>query len=275
MAFNSKDFIAEVLKDSKLDETKKAVLLEVASDPSVSKRFQDLHEGSLRQSEFSKKMDELNKTKKGVQDYWSGLVEWKKTEEQRFEEELKRLKQRSPSPYGDEEELDHNQNLRFNADDLKKEYDQRFQQLEQNSIAYNNKLVSLGLQHYKNYGEILDPDKLVEVARENGMNIVAAYEHYTQPLRDEKVKNEYLKQIDDLQKQADVEKEKARREGADEALRNRGLPSADGQFGSGVPHALDKLDVPPEKSEGKYGWKAAVGQFSEDRRTGKTLPTVL
>lgn len=265
MAFNSKDFISDILKDIKIDDTKKNLLLEVAIDPTVSKKFQELHEGNLRQSEFGKKMDDYDKKLKGVQDYWQGLVKWKETEEKRIKEELDSFRKRSPDPYGSDDDLDNNRSLRFDPTELKKEYDDRLRLLEQNAVAYNNTLVSIGLKHLKEFGEVLDTNKLVEVAQSEGLNILGAYERMAQPLRDEKTKTEFEKQLEEA-------KAKAREEGKMEALKNGIMPIAEQSFNNIVPHALDKFSEGEEKP--KYGWQAAVAQMSEDRRTGKVIPNI-
>ena len=275
MAFDAKEFITSILKDSKIDDTKKNILLEVSQDPSVAKKFQELHENGLRQSEFSKKMDDYNKKVKGVQDYWTGLVEWKTTKETEFQEELDKVKRTSSSPYSWDD--DDSSRKQFDPTALQKQFDDKIRLMENNFIDYNNVINTIGLKHFKEFGEVLDMNKLKETAQSEGLNVVSAYERMVQPAREEKATAYLASEREKLDKEYAQKVELARQEGRTEALKNAGLPVSDTAFNSGVPHALDKVDAdrkPVNESDSKYGWKAAVGQFGEDKRTGKILPHV-
>lgn len=258
MAFDSKAFISDVLKDASIDEAKKQAILEAASDPALAKKFQELHENGLRQDEFSRKMNEYSTALKSVNTYRSQLESWKtdyeKETEQKFKEELTRVKRQSGYLVDDNDDQDG----KINADELQKRIDgiKKEQELyNQNMFVYHNALTKLGLQHMKEFGGVLDVDKLVTFANENGLNIVQAYDKFV--FDDRKAISDKL-----FQEQL----EQARQQGAQEALKNAKLPMAGVTFNNGIPHSTEAINK--GTGDGKFGALAAVKAFMESNHNG-------
>lgn len=242
MPFDSKLFIEDILKDITIDDAQKQALLAVASNPVVAKRFED---NQMRQSDYSAKSAELQTKIKTAQDYWNGLSEWEKAEKIR----IAALEKKFGASDGDVDLSKPNTNT------VSKE---ELQQLAQEAVSYNNTLMTLGLKHYKEFGDILNTDKLLEVAGRDKVNIAIAYDRLVQPQRDTVQQKELEKRI-----------AQAREEGKQEAIKNFQMPNGQDQpiFNSGITHALDTLQ---KKSEGeaKYGAMAAVRAFGEAKRSG-------
>ena len=254
MAFDPKSFINEILQGTTLDETKKAVLLEAASDPSLSTKFQNLYEGNLRQDEFSRKMNDYDTKLKTVQTYWQGLVKWKEDEEKRFNEELQNARKQL-SPLDDHEgganQSKYVEELTRKFDELKNEVSSS----STNLFHYSNKLASLTAKHLKEFDEALDVDKLVSFSNEQGLNISQAYDKFVASQRDSINKKQWDEQL-----------KKAREDGAAEALKNANVPISSSPFASGTIHAADAMKK-ADRSE--FGAMAAAKSFMDDFRAGK------
>lgn len=249
MAFDTNAFITDILKDVSVDDATKATLTQTLSNPIIAKRLED---STLRQSDYSKQMNEYNTKIKAAEEYWNGLVKWDKEAKQKLDQERALLKQQLVNDGIDPDKIEHNR-VGVGQEEL--------QRLAQEAIAYNNAIVTLGLKHYKEFGDILDTDELLKVAGRDKVNVTIAYDRMTQPKRAELQQVEIQKQI-----------AQAREEGKAEALKNVQIPVAEQPFTSGVPHALDRLDRVATNTNGgqpEYGAMAAVKAFSDNLKKSK------
>ncbi len=245
MPFSVDEFVGDILKDVSVDETKKQVLIELAKNPTIAKR---LEENQLRQSDFSKKQAEYADKLKKAQDYWDGLVSWKSEKEKEFSEKESQLKNKLGVP--DDDLGEGNKGSRAVTDD-------QLRELAQQSVAYQNTIVRIGMQHLKDFNEVLDTDKLLEIAGKERVNINQAYDFYVKPKREEIQKAEFDKALT-----------KAREEGAQEAIKNYKVPVSDQSLDSGQVHSLDGLNAPPEK-KAQYGVMAAIEAYTQAAKSGK------
>lgn len=253
MAFDPKVFANSIVEGVQVDPATKAALENLIANPALQAKFKDLHEGNLRQDEFSKKMTEYSSKIQSAQDYWDGLQKWDKDTKGKLESEVAQLRQKlttgddglTPSPDGTGTP----------------NYREELQKLAQEAVAYNNTIMQIGLKHYKDFGEILDTNELLKIAGKDQVNISIAYDRFVQPKRDELQKADFAKQL-----------EVAREEGKMEAIRNGNMPIVNGPgVNTGNPSPLDGLNGagrPAEGVEGKFGALAAVKAFSEAQRKG-------
>lgn len=238
MAFDPKQFTDSITAGLTIDPAKRAQLEAILADPALQPKFAELQEGNLRQSDYSKKI-------KAAQDYWDGLVQWDKDAKASLAKEQAALRaQLDPAaatvvqPNG------------VSKDDLQK--------LAQEYLAYNSAITKIGLQHLKEFGEVLDPNDLLKVSAENGgININLSYDKFVQPKRDELQK----KHMDDAIA-------KAREEGKAEALSNIQIPTNETPF-STANTQLDNLMKRPEgQAAPEYGTLAAIKAWKESRAKG-------
>lgn len=251
MAFDPKAFVADILKDVQLDDTTKKAFEAITSNAVVAKRFED---GILRQSDYSSKVNEYTTKLKAVQDYWDGLKTWEKDTKVAFETDRKALDKRLT----DEGIGVDNGTQRGGIDE--KAFQERITQLSQEAVQFTALSNKMGMNHFKEFGEVLDLNQVIEQAQKNRVDITTAYDQLVRPKRDEI-------QTADLQKRID----QARKEGAEEALKNVKFPTGDPntQFSSGVTHALDHLEKKPSNPE--FGAMSAVAAFAAAKRAGTVI----
>ncbi len=251
MAFDPTAFTQELIKDAQLDQATTAALQAAFTNPQVAKR---LEESTLRQGEFSKKMDEYKVMVKKAQDYWDGLNLWNNDNRVKLEQEVATLKQKLAGADPSLDDLDGKNKTDFiGKDELKK--------LAQESLSYMNAVTKLGMQHLKEFGEVLDVDKLVEQATRDGVNINIAYSQLIQPKRDEIQRADFEKQL-----------ARAREEGKQEALKNVAIPSSEQPFSNSIPHSVETLSKKPEDRASEFGSMAAVKAWKENRTKINPLP---
>lgn len=252
MAFDPKKFVGDILTGVTLDAQKKEVLEQVASDPTIANKLKELYENGLRQEDYSRKMNELDKTKTQIRTYYDSLTKWKEGEEKRFTEELQRVKRQLAGDSLYEEPSDKG----LNSDDLQKKLDalkQEQQATAQNMFAYQNNLTQIGLQHMKEFNSVLDVNKLVAFSNERGLDISRGYEAFVADDRSKRANDELQEQL-----------RKAREEGAVEALKNANVPIATSNL-NGPIHATVGLDA---STKGQFGALAAVKDFMDMTRNG-------
>lgn len=258
MAFDPKQFTSSLLDGAQVDPATRAQLEAIINNPALQPKFKDLDEGSLRQSEFSKKMAEYTDKVKAAQEYWDGLQKWDKDTKGKLEAEVASLKAKLT---GDDAGLTHS------PGEPQTGYKEELQKLAQEAIAYNNTVMQLGLKHYKEFGEILDTNDLIKIANVERVNIAQAYDKFVQPKRDELQKADIVKQL-----------AAAREEGRMEAIKNGNMPISNIPSAGGNPSPLDGLNGAGRSSEGgaepKYGSMAAVKAFSENMRKGIVAPAI-
>ena len=246
MAFDKDAFAADILKGVTVDDTQKQALQALLNNPEVAKKFED---ATLRQSDYSTKMNEYQGRIKKAQDYWDSLVETDK----RLREEKATLSARLAAEGGDLTNPD-KAHTGVSREELQK--------LAQEAVTYNNAVTKLAMQHFKEFGEILNLDDVVKTSAENGgINIHLAYDKFVQPKREEL-------------NQAKVKElvEKAREEGKAEALKNIQIPTAGAPLNQNS--QLDALLKKPEERAG-YGSMAAINAWKENRAKGGIINSVL
>jgi hypothetical protein len=245
MAFNVDEFVADITSGVSLDEDTRQVLLNTIKNPTIAKR---LEEGTLRQSDFSRKQAEYDNKIRKAQDYWDGLVTWKTDKEVEFKQQEDLFKKKLTDSGVSLEDGSASTGVR----------PEQLEELAKQSVAYQNAITRLGMQHLKDYNEVLDPDKVLEVASRERININQAYEMFVKPKREEIQKAEFDKAI-----------LKAREEGAQEAIKNYTVPVSQGSEFHGNTHALDGLTTNGGVVKNEYGVMAAVKAFSDAQRLGK------
>jgi 2-phospho-L-lactate guanylyltransferase (CobY/MobA/RfbA family) len=190
-------------------------------------------------------MDEYKAKVQAAQDYHAQLTKWQQNEQARLEQEINRYKKLT----GEEDSLDNpNGSTKYlTAEEVQKK--------EQEILFLNAAMARISTQHLKEFDEVLDLQKVFDVAAKEGTNINTAYELLVRPKREEVQKAEFQKQLDE-----------ARKQGADEALKNYKLPTSDVPFQlNGPAHVLDA----PRGEGQQYGAMAAVKAFEEAYRSGK------
>ena len=254
MAFDKNAFIADITKDSNLDDSAKQALTAVLDHPVLGQR---IGESALRQSDYSRLSNELSTKIKGAQEYWDGLKIWQTKEQARLDSEREMLRKRLTDEGISLNELPDGSNLP--KDVVKRE---EMDKLAQDSVAYFSALSTIQMKYLKEFNDVLDLAKLHEIVQRDGVNINIAYERLIQPQREEKQQALFKEQL-----------VKARQEGAEEALKNVQFPTAETPFSNGfgdpTPHALDSFN----KKEGgpQYGALVASKAYMADRRAGKVL----
>lgn len=243
MAFDKSAFLAEVLNGVQLDPAQKAAFEAALDNPIVARK---LEEGTMRQSEFSKKLDDYNKKVQAAQDYHSQLVTWQKQEQERLEAERKNYKRE-----GEDTDLDLSPNGRkgLTSEDVDKKAQEIF--------MYTNAINQLQAKHLKEFNEVLTIQDVLDVAAKQGTNINIAYDLYVKGKRDELQKADFDRQLLEAKKQ-----------GAEEALRNANLPTISAPLDNSMPHnVIDNLNR--KAGEGtQYGAMSAVQAWEQARREG-------
>jgi hypothetical protein len=243
MAFDKEAFMKDILTGVSVESDQKAAIEAALENPIIAKRIE---EATLRQSDYSRKLDEYNKKAVEQQKYHSYLVDWQRQEQERIDAEMAKIKKLAN---------DEGVNL-DNSSDQNKNYlsKDEFQKAAQEYVAYANTSATLQAKHLKEFGEILNLQEVVELATKEGTNVNIAYERLVQPRREEVRKAEFEKQL-----------EAARKQGAEEAVKNFKIPTADASLNNGVPHALDGLN---RKADAQYGADAAVKAWQEQQAKG-------
>ena len=253
MAFDKNAFIADITKDSNLDDSAKQALTAVLDHPVLGQR---IGESALRQSDYSRLANELNTKIKAASTYHESLTTWQAKEQARLDNERELLKKRLTDEGISLNELSEQT---LPKDVVKRE---EMDKLAQDSVAYFSALSTIQMKYLKEFNDVLDLAKLHEIVQRDGVNINIAYERLIQPQREEKQQALFKEQL-----------VKARQEGAEEALKNVQFPTAETPFSNGfgdpTPHALDHLT----KKEGspQYGAMVASKAYMADRRAGKVL----
>lgn len=247
MAFDVTAFTADILKDVQLDDSQRNSLSLALNNPIVAKRLED---ATLRQSDYSQKIAKVQDQVQKSQDYWDSLVEADKRIRQR-ETELNTLAGNPTDPNNPDNQRN------------KGVSEEKLQELAKQAIAYNNAVTRLAMQHYKEFGEILNLDDVVKTSADNGnININLAYDKFVSPKREEANQQKVKELV-----------AQAREEGKKEAEANYKPPTMDNPMGVQNP-ALDALMQKPEERT-EFGSLAAVKAWRDMRTKGTVINTVL
>ena len=252
MAFDSKQFLADVLQN--VPEDKKQVVEEALGMEAVSK---ELESGYSRQSDYSRKMDELRTARDAAQQELvqqqgavdaerSRYAEWYEGANKDYTTAVGQLN-RYKEEYGDLEageakvaSVPSNALTREEHDKILAE---QFDRHDRQAIQFADILTDLKLEHNQRFSERLDTDKLFDHVQRSGLPIQAAYNDLisdrVQKAQEEKVQ-EQIKQ--------------AREEGVQEGRSQAQLPVQPDASG---PHPLSGLDK-ASTSEDRVGAAAAA-----------------
>ncbi len=240
--------VNDILKDvTGLTDDQKALLQSTLSNPTLNKR---LEEGQMRQSDYSRQVAEAVEKSRKATEYYNELTQWKQTEAQRLEQERHALglsEGAAGAGGGDPEYLS------------KTDFQKRLSEVETGAIGYLEALNQTSMQHYKEFGEILDVTAVRTKAAQDQTNFSIAYERYIQPKRLEK-------QAVELEARIKREREEAKAE----ALANISIPTGTGSgqgLSGGQTHVLDMI---ADKTK-SYGWKSAADAHTRDAMNG-TIP---
>jgi len=240
MAFDAEQFLADVLKN--VPEDKKQVVEEALGMEAVSK---ELESGYSRQSDYSRKMDELRSARDQAQQeivYQQGAVDaersryvdWYEGANKDYTAAMEKLNAYKDE-YGDLEAGEGKEptvaSLPSNAL-TREEHSQilaeQFDRHDRQAIQFADILTDLKLEHNQRFTEKLDTAKLFDHVQKSGLPIQAAYQDLisdrVQKAQDEKIQ-EQIKQ--------------AREEGMMEGRSQAQLPV---RPDSSSPRPLDGLD---------------------------------
>jgi hypothetical protein len=200
-------------------------------------KYPDLKNGFLRQSDYSKRLDEVSKAKNEFEVALNGLQAWEaENVESRLEDGT--IITKAEAAYRDraaqlEQELSRAKETEMTFEDLNKHLDTKIGELgvvkksdfesilgtkeaeiNRNFDGYAKfatQMPAVMLRHFKETGEILDPDKFVaeEIVAKKQFDIGRAYEEYYRPTREAKQAAEIEARV-----------KAAREEGSAEARKN-------------------------------------------------------
>lgn len=210
---------------------------EIIKDDKVSAK---LREGVLARAEFSSNMDQLEADKKlfgqEVNEARTKIAGWQKwygDTSQQFAGTADEL-QRYRDAYG---ELDADgkrkvaQQVGMSAADFEKRLGEELQQREVGYLKFTDVLTDIKMEHRDRFKEKLDTNALYKIAGEKNIPIDVAYGVYI------------ADRVEDLNKASMKEElQKAREEGAREALAKHNLPNISSN--SEMVHVIDVKDAP-------------------------------
>lgn len=221
---------------------------------------QKIRDGYLRQSEFSRRMDELREEQK--------KLETQQEESRRYYESQVALSHNNKAEYdrllAEKEELEAKlaggtqsttdwsysyggqtvsedyvpkSVLEKRIADLNKQHEEMLLNTQNNAINLMAKMTNLAQKHYAEFGEPLDTNELTKFAINNNIPLETAYERSTSERRSEVLERKHAEAI-----------QKAREDGAREALSKHNLPVVDNR--PKEIHALrPPKDIPKTREE--------------------------
>lgn len=219
----------------------------------IAEKYQPLREGILRQSDYSRKMDELASKSNELREKLSEAEQWQKWASENYvydaygdgkgatkrELEKDKLVQQYQARAAELEQRI-SEGGEVNFDDVKKhigemgylksdEFATKAQEFQQqvygtvgNAISAVSALPAITLRHFKEFNEVLDDDQLFKHANEKGLPLKSAYDDYVRERREEIRQKEIEERI-----------AKAEEKGRAEALKERGMSPASMPVDSG------------------------------------------
>jgi hypothetical protein len=248
MAFDLNNFLSDIFKDVNVD---KSVVTAAFSDPAVLKR---LEESAMRQSDYSRSMNDLQTKVRDAQNYYEELKQYKT----RVDGEVNTYKAQadsyrkaivdagldpagitvSPSSTTPAPKPEAGNYV------SKDEWQKMSSDIQTQGVTLMAKMASLTGKHMQRFKDVLDTEGLVKLAMDKGVPIDVAYDLQIQPL----VEKERAAELERIKKEAFQEGEKA-------ALAKATFP-ADYQGSDASASALDYLDK--KTGDTKFGWQSAV-----------------
>lgn len=237
MAFDSKQFYEDLIKDAKLTDEQKVALQSALTDSTISKR---LEEGTMRQSDYSRQVAEAQAKAQEALSFRSTLVDWQEQELARLEAERAALGVKPTQP------------AVLQGDYLsKKEFDERLKATEGGAIGLMGQMATKAIAYLQDYGKPLDVDAVIRKAQETGRTFSDAFDIIVQPEKEAKQKVEFETRI-----------KREREEAAKEAIANLQIPTGTTQYFNPANQQLHPIDA--AASKGTFGWKTAAEAHGRD-----------
>lgn len=237
-----KSYIEKLL--SHVSEDKRQAVLDALSDEKI---YEVAGEDVLKQEDYSYQMNALQAKEQETQSYKSQLESWYATNK----EALDAYMAAKDNPAGEAPKIDLSKYIDRNT--FQAELDRRLNAFGQDALRFGTLIPHLAVKHFKEYGEVLDVDALVQHSRSTGLPIdKGGYEDYTKD-------KTQAKQAADIERRI----KEAREAGRQEALKDANIPYP---VGSDEPGTLDALFN--GKTDGKYGVNAAIDFLREQQRNG-------
>jgi hypothetical protein len=260
------------------EEKRKAVEESLTQD----KVLAVIGDGALRQSDYSRAMDELKETRKQTdyektryEELYGKNVSWlegQKSGIDKLQADLKerdltiaKLKKRSRSD-DDDLDLDDDDDLtKPPAIDTsnfitKEEHEKAISGLERDALNIIPVVNKLTMKHFKDYGEILDSTELFKHATQTGLALDRAYDDMTKDVAKKQQDDEITERIEAARKEGLAEGLKQSREGGE-------LPYL---VTNNEPRTMDGLAA---EDKSKFGVKAALDEYYQSQTPGGNPPS--
>ena len=265
-------------KKAQAAEFVKSVLAEISEDQreTVKEALENdkvlglIGDGVLRQSEFSRGMDELTTRNTEVEaqlaksdTIFKDNVQWRADNEQGvavLKAENERLKKAlavgdgvgDPDPEGDPSPPGFDSSRFVSKEDFDKAVNDRIAGVERDGVKLMSVMTRLTTQHLKEFDEVLDTDALIAHANEKKLHIDTAYDDFIKDRVEEKRQKEFDEKIEAAKKEARVEAFKE---------------------ANAVPYLVDSsepstLDGLKKSGKEEYGSKAALDEYYRNQHPG-------
>jgi len=261
-------YLAELL--ALVPEDKRGSIKEVLESESEAV-YDFLGNGVNRQSDYSRAMDKLREDQKVVESdaskarqVYEDNIRWKAAEQvkvQKVLEENARMRKQLADDLDDDDGGNgaglpngFDPSKFISKEDADKLMAEKLANVERDGLSVMSAMTKLGGRHIKEFGEVLDPDELIKVAQDNGVNLVQAYDIHVSEIREER-----------RQKAHEEELEKVRKESREATL------AEVRQQGSNLPYPIDNSEpsiidqLKADKSQ--FGVKAAVDEFYKGQKS--------
>lgn len=204
--FDASEWMNEVFDGVDIPDEQREALEQILGDEKVTQRVAN---GYLRQSDYSRAMDELRDQMQEAKEFIENQKNVDHNNADKYNavvKENEKLRRALASGDLDLEPDSDNQNgrregqngnhpdldtSRFIDEDKLLEFAQKFsQQKDAESISYMNRVLKLTEKFRDDFGKSLDLDEYTNFAAENSLNLDQAYEPFTRELREEKTQKE-------------------------------------------------------------------------------------
>lgn len=171
MAINVAEYISQLAQTAGLDEADKAVLLKAAGNEKFAK---GLEADVLRQADYSRNMDALDKQKTASSDYYKKLLLWETEQKKAYEDAI--------AAAGGHQVVQ-SVATGFTAEEAKKLLTEENAKRDANMIGLFKTGLKLQGQHMTEFREPLDIDGVVKLAQDKSLSFEQAYNEMIGPRR--------------------------------------------------------------------------------------------
>lgn len=231
-------FLTEVLAKAGLAGEKAETVKALFADPEFAKVVEGVGAGVLRQSEFSRKLDEVTQHQATL-NAWYDANKAKLAEQARLATENAQLKTQLTDADADGRTPLLDPTKYYTRDEVEKLLDrllqERFRTAESQFVPFVETVQMLSDRHRQEFGEGLDLPALRAHSAKMGLFLPQAYDDLVKERREQKA----VKDLDEKLK-------RAREEGASEARKS--FTSMPFPTTTAVPSTLDGLEKPPDTS---------------------------